>query len=80
VKVVLAEEGEHIRVTVADDGTGFDPRAATEGFGLVGMQERVALVGGELTVDSTPGQGTTVQARVPARQRDDVPVVRGLAS
>jgi two-component system, NarL family, sensor histidine kinase DevS len=80
VKVVLAEEGEHVGVTVADDGAGFDPQAATEGFGLVGMHERVALVGGELTVDSTPGHGTTVRARVPARQRENVTVVRGLAS
>ena len=79
VTVVLAEEGGHVHVTIADDGAGFNPQADTEGFGLIGMHERVALVGGELTVDSAPGHGTTVRARVPARQRDDVPVVRDLA-
>jgi signal transduction histidine kinase len=80
VSVALAEDGQHVSVTVSDDGVGFDPHASTEGFGLVGMHERVALVGGELTVDSKPGEGTTVRARVPARQRDELTGVRHLAS
>jgi len=80
VTVTLAESGDSVIVTVTDDGVGFDPRAFTAGFGLVGMHERVALVGGELSVDSTPGEGTTVRAHVPARHRDGAPSIRHLAS
>ena len=40
------------------------------GFGLVGMQERVALVGGKVSVESSPGGGTTVHAEIPARRGD----------
>jgi signal transduction histidine kinase len=52
------------------DGAAFDPEAALTGkstgrLGLLGMRERVALVGGTLEVESTPGAGTTVFARVP---------------
>ena len=54
---MLAVAGDDVVVTVTDDGVGFDPQASTEGFGLVGMQERVALVGGELTVESTQDKG-----------------------
>ena len=43
-------------MTVCDDGAGFDARAAAEGgFGLIGMHERVELVGGRLEIDSAPG-------------------------
>ena len=80
VTVVLAVAGDDVVVTVTDDGVGFDPQASTEGFGLVGMHERVALVGGELTVESTSGQGTTVRARVPARHREGVTALHDLAS
>jgi signal transduction histidine kinase len=47
-------------LTVTDDGHGFDPSAETHGFGLSGMRERLALVGGTLTIDSSPS-GTTLK-------------------
>ncbi|MGH3913068.1 MAG: GAF domain-containing sensor histidine kinase [Pseudonocardiaceae bacterium] len=55
---------------VCDDGTGFDPAAASTrpgpgGYGLPGMQQRAELLGGQLTVESTPGRGTTMRLRVP---------------
>jgi signal transduction histidine kinase len=54
---------------VADDGEGFRVedmmRSRERGLGLFGMQERLALVGGQLVIDSVPGQGTRVHARVP---------------
>jgi signal transduction histidine kinase len=50
---------------VVDDGCGFDPAAATAGFGLRGMRERAQLAGGALTIESAAG-GSTVRARVPA--------------
>lgn len=55
-------------VTVEDDGQGFDPAAAIRAGrsrGLVGMRERAELLGGELRIDSAPGQGTTVTAVIP---------------
>ncbi len=51
---------------VEDDGDGFDPERAGAGrLGVVGMRERLALVGGTLEVESRPGFGATVYARVP---------------
>lgn len=56
--VVTAEDGL-VTLTVTDNGSGFDPAAGTEGFGLAGMRERLALVGGALCVDSG-SSGTTL--------------------
>jgi signal transduction histidine kinase len=52
-------------VRVSDDGAGFDPAAVHTGFGLKGMRERVALLGGELEVVASD-EGTTVEAHLPA--------------
>jgi len=67
VRVVLSRMGTGVRLTVSDDGRGFVPTVGTvdHGYGLVGMQERVQLLGGRLTVDSELGVGTTVRAVVP---------------
>ena len=60
-----------IVATVRDDGIGFDPRASAatgdglRGIGLLGMRERVLLVGGQLSVDSEPGRGTLIRVEVP---------------
>jgi GAF domain-containing protein len=58
--------GETVEVLLRDDGRGFAPRLSTTGFGLVGMHERVALVRGALVVESRPGEGTTLRARIPS--------------
>jgi signal transduction histidine kinase len=52
-------------VRVRDDGQGFDPRAATYGLGILGMEERAEFLGGKLEISGGPGQGTTVTARIP---------------
>lgn len=57
-------------MTIADEGRGFDPEARTDGFGLVGMRERVTLAGGALEVSSAPGKGATIDAVLPARCRE----------
>ena len=49
---------------VADDGVGFDLAAITGGLGLVGMRERLHLLGGELLIDSYPEGGTRIEVRV----------------
>jgi hypothetical protein len=53
-------------VTIQDDGRGLPVREnAPPGWGLVGMRERAALVGGNLAIQSQPGNGTTIEVRVP---------------
>jgi signal transduction histidine kinase len=68
VQVNLQPDGEdHVCVQVRDDGVGFDPALARTGaHGLAGMQFRVQSCGGEWRLESTPGGGTLVQARLPA--------------
>jgi len=68
-RVEIVEDDTSIRVTVRDDGRGFDPIAHTDGFGLLGMRERVELLQGTLEVSSSPGQGTTIRAAFPTDHR-----------
>ncbi|HEY6551456.1 MAG TPA: GAF domain-containing sensor histidine kinase [Solirubrobacterales bacterium] len=70
-KVEVIESGEKLRLRISDRGCGFDPNARTDGFGLIGMRERVALAGGTLELESAPGDGTTIIAVLPARHRED---------
>ena len=65
VQITLTYLGDTLLLDVADDGTGFDASAATDGYGLVGMQQRLSRVGGTLTVESSPGSGTILNASVP---------------
>jgi signal transduction histidine kinase len=66
--VEVHEDETDIRVSVRDDGSGFDPGQHTDGFGLMGMYERVHLLDGSLQVDSSPGQGATVTASFPIKR------------
>ncbi len=72
VTIVLDEHDGCARLVVEDDGAGFDPAAASAsaGFGLPGMAERLALVGGSLVVDARPGRGTRLTAEVPLDRVD----------
>jgi signal transduction histidine kinase len=66
VSVLLALKDGAVKAMIEDDGGGFDPAERTgEGFGLVGMRERLALLGGRLEIESSDGAGTTVAAEVP---------------
>ncbi len=65
VSLRLALDGEHALVQIRDDGRGFAATQRTLGHGLAGMRFRVASIGGQLTVESAPGQGTTIRARIP---------------
>ena len=58
-----------IEIEVSDDGVGFEPSLVREGFGLVGMRERAALLGGMLEIDSAKGAGTRVLASIPLTTR-----------
>lgn len=60
-----AHEGA-LHLEIQDNGQGFNPSAVPEGhYGLLGMRERARLLGGTLDVESRPGQGTTLSARIP---------------
>jgi signal transduction histidine kinase len=64
VRVRLCYAAASVRLTVADDGKGFDPGAARSGYGLKSMADRVRQVGGTVEVTSAPGAGTEISAEV----------------
>ena len=66
VSVEITEGLDEVMISVVDDGIGFDPEEPSAGFGLVGMQERIAMVGGSLELQSAEPGGTRVRAVVPA--------------
>ncbi|MDQ6837598.1 MAG: GAF domain-containing sensor histidine kinase [Actinomycetota bacterium] len=67
VEITLSGHDGSVRLTVRDDGVGFDPREAARpmSFGLVGLAERAALLGAHLDVSSRIGEGTTITVTVP---------------
>ncbi len=78
VTVSISAAGRELHVRIEDNGRGFDPRRSRSagrpgGFGLLGMQERVELVGGRWEVQSTPGVGTVVTAVLPIHDEGVAP-------
>ena len=73
IKVVLREDDQAIRLSVDDDGCGFDLRSVDQAthFGLQIMRERTEIAGGEMAVDSRPGEGTHVVVRLPIDDMQD---------
>jgi signal transduction histidine kinase len=66
VSLVLTRKGDRVVTVIEDDGRGFDPGQTDDGrLGLLGMRERIALVDGRLSVESRPGEGTTIVVEVP---------------
>ena len=68
VLIAVEESDDEVRLTVSDDGRGFDPQAPRGGFGLTGMRERVELLGGRLTISSSV-EGTRIGAALPSGPR-----------
>ena len=64
-RVHLAQTDGHVSFEVSDDGRGFDPSTNAYGTGLQGMADRLAALGGTLTVRSSPGAGTVVAGALP---------------
>jgi signal transduction histidine kinase len=65
VSVSVVLEADRLEVNVEDNGRGIDPEGSSSGYGLVGMRERAALVGGTIEIASEPGRGTRVSASIP---------------
>jgi two-component system sensor histidine kinase UhpB len=77
VSLILERRDSEVRTIIEDDGVGFDPATlksadARERLGLVGMEERAALVEGALTTESRPGSGTTLFLRIPIPTNADL--------
>jgi signal transduction histidine kinase len=64
-RLSIAEQDHTLRFAIADDGRGFDPAIARGSAGLQNMADRLGALGGELTISSGPGEGTTVAGSVP---------------
>ena len=71
VSVLLESREQNLILIIEDDGRGFDPaklgkpRESGRGLGLLGMQERASLIGGDVEIESAPDNGTTIYVRVP---------------
>jgi len=65
VEIGVRQEGGKVEIAIRDDGEGFEPEASTPGRGLIGMRERIELLGGRIAVTSAPGGGTEISATVP---------------
>jgi signal transduction histidine kinase len=72
VDVVIEGDDDRLELRVSDDGKGFDPDASTSGFGLVGMRERVDLLGGTIAIEPQERRGTTIRVTLPL-DRDHTP-------
>jgi signal transduction histidine kinase len=75
VEVVLritdGVNGQTAQLEILDDGTGFDPQSAGRGLGLVGIQERVDLLGGVFHLRTTPGEGTRLWVEIAVENRSE---------
>ncbi len=76
-RVRVVRQADEIRVTVSDQGTGFNPSmvrgagGSTGGFGLFSIRERLLLLGGKMEIDSTPGHGCRIMLNAPARALEE---------
>ena len=73
VWIRLTDTGDALRFTVRDSGAGFDPSRTRAGSGIAHMRDRLAAIGGTLTIDSAPAQGTRVSGYVPDPWLDTIP-------
>jgi PAS domain S-box-containing protein len=74
VDVILERRPDYVSLIIEDDGVGFehgDAQAQQQGFGLLGMQERAALVGATVQIESAAGEGTTIIVRMPVVVEQD---------
>jgi PAS domain S-box-containing protein len=73
VQVSIQKRPDHICMKISDDGKAFEvrrvlPARGRKRLGLLGMRERLEMVGGRLNIESAPGQGTTIEAQIPLRK------------
>ena len=72
-QVNISYDAENLYILISDDGKGFDPQGCLRKsghYGLIGMQERLHAVSGEMTIESQPGQGCRINMQFPREQGD----------
>jgi signal transduction histidine kinase len=67
--ITLTYDGSDVELTVEDNGSGFECKPGTAGFGILGMQRRARDVSGTLEIESTPGHGTRVRMKASVQQQ-----------
>ena len=75
-RIELRFKDSSIEARITDDGRGFNPvasRATWQTFGLLGIEERVAILGGTLRIDSQEGRGTQIHLRSPSSRAEVTP-------
>jgi NarL family two-component system sensor histidine kinase LiaS len=68
VEIDLRYNRDHLILSLSDDGQGFEPNNSQTGFGLRSMNQRAEALGGNLTIDTVPGSGTTLTCKIPISQ------------
>ena len=71
-EVVVRETPAALDLVVSDSGTGFEADADAGGYGLLGMRERIALLGGTLSIETAPRQGTVIRATIPGAREQPI--------
>jgi signal transduction histidine kinase len=67
LRVHVGYDSQRLCIELVDDGAGFEVAGTPTGHGFVNMQDRLGAIGGELSVESSPGRGTTVRASIPVQ-------------
>ena len=84
VSVSLWTDDNHVHLEIRDNGCGFDPAAPVSdsgsGLGLLGMRERLGMIGGELDIESSPGHGSAIYAKAPLPDIDAAPLPSAFAT
>ena len=78
VEVSIRKIDDYVQLEISDDGKSFDvariqARKGNKHLGLIGMREQAEMVGGELTIQAAPGQGTKIIVRMPFKDVTDDP-------
>jgi len=68
IEITLGRDAQVIRLTITDNGKGFNPIATNHGLGLVGIRERVELLNGNFSVKTTPGAGVQLLIEIPLKK------------
>jgi signal transduction histidine kinase len=68
IEITLGRDAQAIRLTITDNGKGFNPGATNQGLGLVGIRERVELLDGNFSLKTTPGAGAQLLIEIPLKK------------